>query len=165
MFRGHLWSIHNIFAIRLKCLHGTFATCSLSVCYIIAIQKYGFCIAKVWFLACKKGVFTLQKYGFCFLNVMLLQIGRNVFRGWVWILHEIDVDISRTFVAFWLTVCNRMANHKQHFSNSFTTKWRSKSNRRTIFIVPPHIQLAIFLQYVCGKWRKHFLSFYAFYKH
>ncbi len=36
---------------------------------------------KVWFLACKKGVFTLQKYGFCFLNVMLLQIGRNVFRG------------------------------------------------------------------------------------
>ena len=58
-----------------------FATCSLSVCYIFAIQKYGFCVAKVWFLSCKKGVFTLQKYGFCFLNVMLLQIGRNVFRG------------------------------------------------------------------------------------
>ena len=45
-------------------IHGTFATSSLSVCYIIAIQKYGFCNAKVWFLAYKKGVFTLQKYGF-----------------------------------------------------------------------------------------------------
>ena len=40
-------------------IHGMFATCSLSVRYIFAIQKYGF----------------------CFLNVMLLQIGRNVFRG------------------------------------------------------------------------------------
>ena len=60
-------------------IHGTFATCSLSVCYIIAIQKHGFCNAKVWFLACKKGVFALQKYGFCFLNVMLLQIGRTHF--------------------------------------------------------------------------------------
>ena len=58
-----------------------FATCSFSVRYIFAIQKWGFCRAKVWFLAYKKGVFTLQKYGFCFLNVMLLQIGRNVFRG------------------------------------------------------------------------------------
>ena len=62
-------------------IHGMFATCSLSVRYIFAIQKYGFCVAKVWFLSCKKGVFTLQKYGFCFLNVMLLQIGCNVFRG------------------------------------------------------------------------------------
>ena len=32
---------------------------------VFALQKYGFCVAKVWFLACKKGVFTLQKYGFC----------------------------------------------------------------------------------------------------
>ena len=62
-------------------IHRMFATCSFSVHYIFAIQKYGFCRAKVWFLSCKKGVFTLQKYGFCFLNVMLLQIGRNVFRG------------------------------------------------------------------------------------
>jgi len=62
-------------------IHGMFATCSLSVRYIFAMQKYGFCVAKVWFLAYKKGVFALQKYGFCFLNVMLLQIGRNVFRS------------------------------------------------------------------------------------
>ncbi|WP_449023289.1 hypothetical protein [Prevotella pallens] len=57
--------IRHAFANCLKCIHGVFATCSLSVCYIIAIQKYGFCNAKVWFLACKKGVFALQKYGFC----------------------------------------------------------------------------------------------------
>ena len=69
---ANLWSIHNIFAICLKCIHGVFATSSLSVCYIITIQKYGFCIAKVWFLACKKGVFTLQKYGFCIAKVGIL---------------------------------------------------------------------------------------------
>ena len=58
-----------------------FATCSFCVCYIFTEQKYGFWRVKVWFLACKKGVFALQKYGFCFSNVMLLQIGRNAFRG------------------------------------------------------------------------------------
>ena len=42
------------------------------------MKKYGFCTRKVWFLACKKGVFTLQKYGFCFLNVGLLQFVWNV---------------------------------------------------------------------------------------
>ncbi|WP_449023277.1 hypothetical protein [Prevotella pallens] len=60
---------------------GMFATCSFCVCYIITEQKYGFWRVKVWFLACKKGVFALQKYGFCFSNVMLLQIGSNAFRG------------------------------------------------------------------------------------
>ena len=53
-------------------IHGMFATCSLSVRYIFAIQKYGFCRAKVWFLSCKKGVFTLQKYGFCIAKVGIL---------------------------------------------------------------------------------------------
>ena len=47
-------------------IHGTFATCSLSVCYIITIQKHGFCNAKVWFLACKSMVFVIRKYGSCF---------------------------------------------------------------------------------------------------
>ena len=58
--------IRHAFAIRSEYIHGTFATCSFSVCYIFALQKYGFCGAKVWFLSCKKGVFELQKYGFCF---------------------------------------------------------------------------------------------------
>ena len=70
--------VRHAFAIRSECIHVMFATCSLSVCYIFAMQKYGFCVAKVWFLACKKVVFTLQKYGFCFLNVVLLQFVRNV---------------------------------------------------------------------------------------
>ena len=52
-FRGQTW----IFC-------GVFVTCSLSACYIIVIQKYGFCRVKVWFLACKKGGFTTQKVGF-----------------------------------------------------------------------------------------------------
>ena len=63
---AHLWSIHNIFEIRLKCIHGTFATSSLSVCYIITIQKYGFWRAKRGFLACKSMVFVIRKYGSCF---------------------------------------------------------------------------------------------------
>ena len=74
-----LWQfVRHAFTIRSECIHVMFATCSLSVCYIFAVQKYGFCVAKVWFLACKKGVFTLQKYGFCFLNVGLLQFVWNV---------------------------------------------------------------------------------------
>ena len=77
-FRGQTWISHRMFV-----------TYSLSVCYIIVIQKYGFCRVKVWFLACKKGVFALQKYGFCFLNATLLQIGSNAFRGWMWISHSI----------------------------------------------------------------------------
>ena len=63
---AHLWSIHNIFAICLKCIHGTFATSSLSVCYIITIQKYGFWRAKRGFLQCKSMVFVIRKYGSCF---------------------------------------------------------------------------------------------------
>ena len=39
---------------------------------VFALQKYGFCIAKVWFLACKKGVFGVQKYGFCNSKVWFL---------------------------------------------------------------------------------------------
>ena len=70
--------VRHAFTIRSEYIHGTFAMCSLSVCYIFAMQKYGFCTSKVWFLACKKGVFTLQKYGFCFLNVVLLQFVWNV---------------------------------------------------------------------------------------
>ena len=37
-----------------------------------SFQKPPFCVAKVWFLACKKWVFALQKYGFCFLREYFL---------------------------------------------------------------------------------------------
>ena len=59
------YTCSHAFAICSEYIHVMFATCSLSVCYIFAMQKYGFCATKVWFLACKKGVFALQKYGFC----------------------------------------------------------------------------------------------------
>ena len=52
-FRGRMWIFHRMFV-----------TCSLSVCYIIVIQKYGFCRVKVWFLPCKSMVFGVQKGGF-----------------------------------------------------------------------------------------------------
>ena len=56
-----LWADVALLTIRSECLHGMFATCSFSVCYIFAMQKGGFCATKVWFLACKNPLFTLQK--------------------------------------------------------------------------------------------------------
>ena len=54
-------------------VHRTFATYWFSVCYILIIQKHSFCIAKAWFLACKKGVFAMQEVGFWNSNTGLLQ--------------------------------------------------------------------------------------------
>ena len=54
-------NVRNVFAICLIYIRKMCATCWLSVCYILSEQKGGFCIAKVWFLACKKGVFDGQK--------------------------------------------------------------------------------------------------------
>ena len=102
-------------AIRSEYIHVMFATCSLSVCYIFAMQKYGFCARKVWFLACKKGVFTLQKYGFCFLNVVLLQFVWNVLA-----IHQqhyrrpsaaVGSDLSRPHIC----VRHAFAIRQQHF--------------------------------------------------
>ena len=61
VLRKHSPNVRNVFAICLIYIRKMFATCWLSVCYILTEQKGGFCIAKVWFLACKKGVFDGQK--------------------------------------------------------------------------------------------------------
>lgn len=82
---------------------GMFATCSFSVCYIFALQKYGFCRAKVWFLTCKKGVFELQKYGFCFLNVALLQ------------------SVHHAFAECSPHCCNSFATYPQSVSSAFAS--------------------------------------------
>ena len=37
-----------------------FVTYSLSVCYIIVIQKYGFCRVKVWFWRAKGGFYNAK---------------------------------------------------------------------------------------------------------
>ena len=54
-------------------VHRMFATYWFSVCYILIIQKHGFCNAKVWFLACKSMVFAMQEVGFWNSNTGLLQ--------------------------------------------------------------------------------------------
>ena len=61
VLRKHSPNVRNVFAICLIYSRKPFATCWLSECYILTEQKGGFCIAKVWFLACKKGVFDGQK--------------------------------------------------------------------------------------------------------
>ena len=61
VLRKHSPNVRNVFAVCLIYIRKMFATCWLSECYILTEQKGGFCIAKVWFLACKKGVFDGQK--------------------------------------------------------------------------------------------------------
>ena len=60
VLREHSPNVRNVFAICLIYIRKMFATCWLSECYILTEQKGGFCIAKVWFLACKKG-FLMDK--------------------------------------------------------------------------------------------------------
>ena len=54
VFRGRMWIFHRMFV-----------TCSLSVCYIIVIQKYGFWRAKSGFLRCKSMVFVFRMLCYC----------------------------------------------------------------------------------------------------
>lgn len=101
---------------------GMFATCSFSVCYIFALQKYGFCGAKVWFLTCKKGVFELQKYGFCFLNVALLQSVRRVFAECSPHCCNLFATHSQFVSSAFASVCHVFAPHKQRSCNLFASK-------------------------------------------
>ena len=47
------------------CICNPFETHLCNVCNVFVICVLHIRRVKVWFLACKKGVFTLQKYGFC----------------------------------------------------------------------------------------------------
>ena len=47
------WADVALLIIRSEYIHGMFATCSFSVCYIFTMQKYGFWRAKTPFLHCK----------------------------------------------------------------------------------------------------------------
>ena len=49
--------INNPFRMPSRNVRNVLVICVLHIRY----AKRGFCVAKVWFLACKKGVFTLQK--------------------------------------------------------------------------------------------------------
>ena len=70
---GRFGSVCGVFRERSLGVHRTFATYWLSVCYIITIQKHGFCNTKVWFLQCKSMVFAMQEVGFWNSNTGLLQ--------------------------------------------------------------------------------------------
>ena len=123
--------IRHAFAIRSEYIHGTFATCSFSVCYIFALQKYGFCGAKVWFLTCKKGVFELQKYGFCFLNVALLQFVRHAFV-------ECPQHCCKLFATLSQFVCHAFAICSPHCCNPFAT--HSQFVRHVVAICLPRFR-------------------------
>ncbi len=43
---------------------------------VFAAQKCVFCVAKVWFLPCKRTVFAKSKYGYLFLREVSLQSQR-----------------------------------------------------------------------------------------
>ena len=70
---GRFGSVCGVFRECSLGIHRTFATYWFSVCYILIMQKYGFCNAKVWFLAYKSMVFAMQEVGFWNSNTGLLQ--------------------------------------------------------------------------------------------
>ena len=73
-------------------------------------QKGGFCIAKVWFLACKKVVFTLQKYGFCIAKVGILCI--------LLCYSKLQVYVGAQFYG----VCISVNTHKMGKENAYLLK-------------------------------------------
>jgi len=70
------------------------------------MQKYGFCVAKVWFLACKKGVFGVQKGGFCIAKVWFLFFECCVVAICLECYHNL-------FATFWQSVRNVLAIRQQ----------------------------------------------------
>lgn len=70
---GRFGSVRGMFRERSLGVHRTFATYWFSVCYILIMQKHGFCNAKVCFLAYKSMVFAMQEVGFWNSNTGLLQ--------------------------------------------------------------------------------------------
>ena len=94
--------IRHAFAIRLKHIYVMFATCSLSVCYIFAVQKYGFWRAKTTFLAYKNHLFDLQKVGFC------------IFVKYISIFIDINKEYERTYNKFIKMVYNCLKRQLCH---------------------------------------------------
>ena len=84
---------------------------SHSLAYYTIIQKPPFCRAKVWFLACKKGVFTLQKYGFCNAKVGILCI--------LLCHNELQVYVGAHFYG----VCRYVNNHKMRNEHTCVVEW------------------------------------------
>ena len=84
---------------------------SHSIAYYTIIQKPPFCNAKVWFLACKKGVFTLQKYGFCIAKVGILCM---------LLCHsELQVYVGALFYG----ICRYVNNHEMRNENAYLIMW------------------------------------------
>ena len=84
---------------------------SHSIAYYTIIQKPPFCRAKVWFLACKKGVFTLQKYGFCNAKVGILCM--------LLCYSELQVYVGAQFYG----VCRYVNNHKMRNEHTCVVEW------------------------------------------
>ena len=62
-----------MFTERSQRIGSLYVTYSSYKSMVFAMQKYGFCNAKVWFLACKSMVFAMQEVGFWNSNTGLLQ--------------------------------------------------------------------------------------------
>ena len=72
LFRMLWQSVCNVVAICTPRIRNPFRMHSRNVRNVFVICVLHIRRAKVWFLACKKGVFTLQKYGFCIAKVGIL---------------------------------------------------------------------------------------------
>ena len=94
------------------CICNPFETHLCNVRNVLVICVLHIRRAKVWFLACKNGVFTLRKYRFCFLNVVLLQsvsniigrlsaaVGADLSRPHIYIRHAFAIRLKHIYVMF-----------------------------------------------------------------
>ena len=100
-FRMHSCNVRNVFVI-----------------CVLHIRR-----VKVWFLACKKGVFGMQEVGFCIAKVWFLFFECCVV--------AICLECYRNpFAAKWQSVSNILAIRLQHFGKPFAIFWQSVSSRR-----------------------------------
>ena len=100
----------NPFIIHSRNVRNVFVICVLHIRH-----------AKVWFLRCKKVVFSVQKGGFCIAKVWFLFFECCVVAICLECYHN-------PFVAKWQSVSNILAIRSQCFGNPFAIFWQSVSN-------------------------------------
>ena len=91
--------ICNLFETHSRNVRNVFVICVLHIRRV-----------KVWFLACKKGVFGMQEGGFCIAKVWFLFFECCVVAICLECYHN-------PFAMFWQSVSNILAIRSQHFGN------------------------------------------------
>ena len=112
-----------IIATRQQCCCNPFRMHSRNIRNVFVICVLHIRRVKVWFLACKKGVFGMQEVGFCIAKVWFLFFECCVVAICLECYHN-------PFAAKWQSVSNILAIRSPCFGNSFAALSQSVSSRR-----------------------------------